>query len=159
MNKDQAFNNLRSQSLRITQARKAIIDVLEGKHLTLHEIYEAMKLKGYHNLSTVYNNLDFLLKYKIITQIFVQGKKHYDLAIEETSHNADSHIHVSCTASDNIIEINQKDVFEKIKKHPAFKGFDVSKIQLVVEGSCPRYDEDMCKDVANCYLTKISKED
>ena len=41
--KEKAFQNLRKQNLRITNARKAIIDILEGKHLTLQEIYHELK--------------------------------------------------------------------------------------------------------------------
>ena len=80
--KEKAFQNLRKQNLRITNARKAIIDVLEGKHLTIQEIYYELSKKGYNNLSTVYNNIDFLLEHKIITQVFINGKTHYDLTIE-----------------------------------------------------------------------------
>jgi len=155
--KEKAFQNLRKQNLRITSSRKAIIDILEGKHLTLQEIYYEMKKRGFHNLSTVYNNIDFLLQHKIITEIYINGKKHYDLTIEEYSHSADSHIHVSCLASDNIIEINEEEFIEKIKNYPAFKGFDISKLQLVVEGNCKYYDTELCKNTSNCFLNKLNK--
>lgn len=155
--KERAFQNLRKQNLRITKARKAIIDILEGRHLTIQEIYYEMKKKGYHNLSTVYNNIDFLLQYKIITQIFINGKKHYDLTIEEYSHTADSHVHVSCLASENIIEINEEEFLNKIKSHPVFKGFDISKLQLVVEGNCKHYDTELCKNTNNCFLNRLNR--
>lgn len=155
--KEKAFQNLRKQNLRITNARKAIIDVLEGKHLTIQEIYYELSKKGYNNLSTVYNNIDFLLEHKIITQVFINGKTHYDLTIEEYSHNADSHIHVSCLASDSIIEINEEEFLNKIKNHPVFQGFDITKLQLVVEGACKHYDSEMCKNKENCYLQNIQK--
>ena len=153
--KEKAFQNLRKQNLRITKARKAIIDVLEGNHLTLQEIYQLLSQKGYHNLSTVYNNIDFLLEHKIIAQIFINGSKHYDLTIEEYSHSADSHIHVSCLASDSIIEINEEKFLNELKDHPVFKGFDISKLQLVVEGACKHYDSDLCKNKHSCYLHNI----
>lgn len=153
--KEKAFQNLRKQNLRITKARKAIIDILEGKHLTIQEIYAEMQNKGFHNLSTVYNNIDFLLEHKIITQVFINGKKHYDLTIEEYSHTADSHVHVSCLASDNIIEINEQEFLNRIKNHPVFKGFDISKLQLVVEGNCKHYDTEVCKNTTNCYLINL----
>jgi Fur family ferric uptake transcriptional regulator/Fur family peroxide stress response transcriptional regulator len=153
--KEKAFQNLRKQNLRITNARKAIIDILEGKHLTLQEIYHELKKRGFHNLSTVYNNIDFLLEHKIITQVFINGKKHYDLTIEEYSHNADSHVHVKCLANDNIIEINEEEFIDKIKDHQVFEGFDISKLQLVVEGACKHYNSELCKDKDYCYLEKI----
>ena len=57
--KEKAFQNLRKQNLRITNARKAIIDILKANTLTLQEIYHELKKRGFHNLSTVYNNIDF----------------------------------------------------------------------------------------------------
>jgi len=154
--KEKAFNRLRKQNLRITNARKAIIDILEGRHLTIHEIYDELKLKGYHNLSTVYNNLDFLCDYKIITKVFINDKTYYDLAIEETSHDADSHIHVACQSSENIIELNEEKILEKIKNDPVFAGFDISKLQLIIEGTC-KHESEMCKVKDTCYIKSIDK--
>ena len=74
--REKIFQELRKSNIRITKQRRAIIDVLEGKHLTIQEIYNDLKKKGYHNLGTVYNNIDFLLEHKIVTQIFINGKKH-----------------------------------------------------------------------------------
>ena len=74
----------------------AYIYVLEGKHLTIQDIYTELKKRGYNNLGTIYNNIDFLLEHKIVAQIFINGKKHYDLTIDEKSHSADSHINVTC---------------------------------------------------------------
>lgn len=156
--KEKAFQNLRKQNLRITNARKAIIDVLEGRHLTIHEIYDELKLKGFTNLSTVYNNLDFLFNNKIITKVFINDKTHYDLAIEDYSHDADSHIHISCSSSEKIIEINQEEIINKIKNDPVFAGFDISKLQLVVEGTC-KHNNHICKGADDCHIKAHSKHE
>ena len=131
--REKVFLELRKKNIRITKQRRAIIDVLEGKHLTIQEIYTELKKRGYNNLGTVYNNIDFLLEHKIVAQIFINGKKHYDLTIDEKSHSADSHIHVTCKVNSNIIEINDSEIFEQIKHNAIFKNFTITKLQLVVE--------------------------
>ncbi len=154
--KEQIFQELRKQNVRITKQRKAIIDVLEGKHLTIQEIHNELTKRGFHNLGTVYNNIDFLIEHKIVTQIFINGKKHYDLTIDEESHSADSHIHVTCKVNNNIIEINDSDIFDYIKKHEIFKNFNINKLQIVVEGSCDHYDTENCKKTDACFISKLS---
>ncbi len=150
--KEKVFNELRKQNVRITKQRRAIIDILDGKHLTIQEIHNELKKRGYHNLGTVYNNIDFLTDHKIITQIFINGKKHYDLTIDERSHTADSHIHVTCKVNNNIIEINDSSIFDEIKNHKIFKDFDIKKLQIVVEGVCKHYDTDLCKKDDACFI-------
>ena len=156
--REKIFAELRKQNIRITKQRKAIIDVLEDKHLTIQEIYSELKKRGYNNLGTVYNNIDFLLEHKIVTQIFINGKKHYDLTIDEKSHDADSHIHVTCKVNNNIIEINDSDIFDIIKAHPIFKDFKVHKLQLLVEGVCDHYDKETCKRDGKCFIATLGKE-
>jgi Fur family ferric uptake transcriptional regulator/Fur family peroxide stress response transcriptional regulator len=155
--REQLFQELRKQNVRITKQRKAIIDVLENSHLTIQEIYTELQKRGYRNLGTVYNNIDFLLEHKIVTTIFINGKKHFDLTIDEDSHNADSHIHVTCKVNNNIIEINNSSIFDDIKSNPIFKDFNITKLQLVVEGVCDHFDTDSCKKDGKCFINTLGK--
>ncbi len=155
--REKIFTELRKQNIRITRQRKAIIDVLEGKHLTIQDIYTELKKRGFKNLGTVYNNIDFLLEHKIVAQIFINGKKHYDLTIDEKSHNADSHIHVTCKVNNNIIEINDSKIFNEIKSNPIFKNFTISKLQLVVEGFCEHFEKDTCKKDDKCFIATLGQ--
>ncbi len=155
--KERVFNELRKQNVRITKQRRAIIDVLEGRHLTIQEIHAEMKKRGFHNLGTVYNNIDFLLEHKIVTEVFINGKKHYDLTIDEKSHSADSHIHVTCRVNNNIIEINDSDIYDCIKDHEIFQNFNISKLQIVVEGTCKHYDTDHCHTEDACFLKHLDR--
>lgn len=156
-NREQLFAELRKQNVRITKQRKAIIDVLEDSHLTIQEIYQELKRRGYKNLGTVYNNIDFLLEHKIVTTIFINGKKHFDLTIDEDTHSADSHIHVTCKVNNNIIEINNSSIFDDIKKNPIFSNFNITKLQLVVEGVCEHFDTDSCKKDGKCFINTLGK--
>lgn len=156
--REKLFSELRKQNIRITKQRRAIIDVLEGKHLTIQDIYTELRKKGYNNLGTVYNNIDFLIEHKIVAQIFINGKKHYDLTIDEKSHNADSHIHVTCRVNNNIIELNDSNIFDLIKSQDIFEGFNITKLQLVVEGICENYGKDTCKKDGACFIKVLGKD-
>jgi len=156
--REKLFISLRKNNIRITKQRRAIIDVLEGKHLTIQEVYNGLKKKGFHKLGTVYNNIDFLLENKIVTTIFMNGKKHYDLTIDETTHSADSHIHVTCKVNNNIIEINHSNIFDEIKSNPIFSGFKINKLQLVVEGVCEHFDKETCKKDGKCFINTLGKQ-
>lgn len=156
-NREKVFAELRKNNVRITKQRRAIIDVLEDKHLTIQEIYSELGNRGFKNLGTVYNNIDFLLENKIVTQIFINGKKHYDLTIDEKSHSADSHIHVTCKVNNNIIEINNSTIFDEIKANPIFSDFKINKLQLVVEGVCEHYEKDSCKKDGKCFISTLGK--
>ncbi len=156
--KEKVFQELRKHNVRITKQRRAIIDVLDGKHLTIGEIHAELKQRGFHNLGTVYNNIDFLIENKIVTQIFINGKKHYDLTIDELSHTADSHIHVTCKVNNNIIEINDSSIFELIKNHEIFKNFNIQKLQIVAEGTCDYFDTEHCKKDNACFIANLSKK-
>lgn len=155
--RERVFGELRKKNIRITRQRRAIIDVLEGKHLTIQDIYTELKKRGYNNLGTVYNNIDFLLEHKIVAQIFINGKKHYDLTIDEKSHSADSHIHVTCRVNNNIIEINDSKIFEQIKNNQIFKNFSITKLQLVVEGACDNFEKDSCRKDSDCFINNLGR--
>ncbi len=157
--KQHVFERLRDQNIRITKQRKAIIDILDGQHLTLNEIHLELKKLGYTNLGTVYNNLDFLIEHNIVTQVFINDRKHYDLTIDEASHDPNNHIHMSCRINNKIVEINDADLFDMIRNHEIFRDFNIQKLQIVVEGSCPSYDPGRCKTNSACAIAHLPAEE
>lgn len=157
VNKEEIYERLRKRNIRITKQRRNIIELLEGRHLTLHDIHLEMRDRGFTNLGTVYNTVDFLMEEKIIAEVYIKGKKHYDLVIgDNTIHGADTHIHLSCSINNKIVEIDDKDLFDQIRNHPIFKDFDISKMQIVVEGHCPNYDPKTCKITSACHIAHLS---
>lgn len=159
--KEELFDKLRKKNLRITKQRKEIIDILEGKHLTVQEIYSELQKRGFKNLATVYNSIDFLIENKIVAVIFINGKKHFDLTIDKSKHNADTHVHVACKNCDRIIEINEHRIVDKIKNDLIFENFNIDSVQVVIGGNCQR-----SKDAKNgsenddnikCFLEDIEK--
>lgn len=126
------FNKLRKKNLRITNSRKAMIDVLENNHLTFKEIQTALAKKGFTNISTIYNNLDFLIEQRIVVELFINDTKYYDLAIDNPMHNADSHIHVVVKDTNKITEINNTEVFEFIRQIPELKELQIDYVRITI---------------------------
>ncbi len=155
---ESVYEDLRKKGLRVTKQRKEIISILEGQHLTFQEIKIQLVKRGFKNLATLYNNIDFLLENKMIIELHINNAKYYDLSIDELSHDANSHIHIMCRRSDLIVEINDNSILEMIKSHPSFNGFEADKIQVVINGKCANEDKEVCDSHESlCFLKKIEK--
>lgn len=131
--KNQWFTPLREQKFRLTKNRRAILEVLGNNHLTFKELYDALKHRGHTNVASLYNNLDFLIEHKIITEVYINDTKYYDLALDNHKHNADSHMHLLQKDTHNIIEIDRPEIFEAIKKLPELKHYDVEFIRISIQ--------------------------
>ncbi len=121
--------------MRLTKSRKAMIEILENQHLTFKEIQKALAARGFYNVSTIYNNLEFLIEHKIVVEIYINETKYYDLAMGNPMHSADSHIHVMNKDTNEITEVNHAEIFEYIAKHPAFKDLDLEYIRIIISAS------------------------
>ena len=155
---EEIFEELRSKGLRITKQRKEIISILEGQHLTFQDIKHKLIMRGFKNLATLYNNIDFLLENKIIIELHINGARYFDLSIDKLSHDANSHIHIMCRRSDLIVEINDDAILNMIKTHPRFADFDADKVQVVINGKCAHEDKEVCDSKESlCFLRKMEK--
>lgn len=153
---EKIYDELRSQGLRVTKQRKEIINILEGRHLTFQEIKQELYKRGFRNLATLYNNIDFLLEHNLIIELHINGSRYYDLSIDEASHDANSHIHVMCKRSDLIVEINDESILEVVKSHPKFAGFEADKVQIIINGKCRHEDKETCDSKETlCFLKSL----
>jgi Fur family transcriptional regulator, peroxide stress response regulator len=118
--------------MRLTKSRKAMIEILENQHLTFKEIQKALASRGFYNVSTIYNNLEFLVEHKIVVEIYINDTKYYDLALGNPMHSADSHIHIMNKDTNEITEVNSNDIFDYLTNHPAFKNLDLEYIRIIV---------------------------
>ncbi|MFA6801588.1 MAG: transcriptional repressor [Acholeplasmataceae bacterium] len=133
--KDRYYSKIRSQKLRLTKSRQAMIEILEDKHLTFKEIQKALSNRGFYNVSTIYNNLEFLMENKMVVEIYINNVKYYDLAMDNPKHSADSHIHILNRETNEITEILSPDIFDYITKHVAFKDLDLDYIRIIISAS------------------------
>lgn len=133
--KERYFQKIREDKMRLTKSRKAMIEILENQHLTFKEIQKALAQRGFYNVSTIYNNLEFLIEQKIVVEIYINDTKYYDLAMGNPMHNADSHIHIMNRDTNEITEVNSPDIFEFVSKHSAFKDLDLDYIRIIISAS------------------------
>lgn len=100
-----------------------------------------MRDLGYNNTATLYNNIDFLIDNHLVTEIFIDNTKYYDLTVNEFTHTFDNHIHVVCRDNHEIYEILDENIFEMIKKHESLRDFDIESIQISIKANSrlPRY--------------------
>jgi len=130
--KERYYHRIRTENMRLTKSRKAMIEILENQHLTFKEIQKALASRGFYNVSTIYNNLEFLVEHKIVVEIYINDTKYYDLALGNPMHSADSHIHIMNKDTNEITEVNSNDIFDYLTSHPAFKNLDLEYIRIIV---------------------------
>ena len=104
-----------SKKQRITNLRKAIIDIFSQEHgpWTVGDIIEKLHKKGFSpNKTTVYRGVEYLLGIETKRPIdFGEGKKRYEIFRE-----SDHHHHLFCTNCSAVEEIVINDDFENQKK-------------------------------------------
>ncbi len=129
---------------RFTAARKALLEVLKDRHLTFKELQKELADKGFKNVSTLYNNLEFFLSNNMIIEFNIDGIKYYDLGIDNPYHQHDSHLHMVVknpkTNQTTINEIDYPEIYESIKSHPIFKHYDIEYIRILVSANKKKSD-------------------
>ncbi|MDL2292215.1 transcriptional repressor [Acholeplasma sp. OttesenSCG-928-E16] len=134
--KERFYKGVKKHNLRMTKPRKAMVEVLDNKHLTFKEILKGMQDRGYLNVQTVYNTLYFLLDQKVVCESFFNDLKYYELSLTNQNHDANSHIHLIDTVDEGISikEIYAPEIFEFIKNYDELRKFDIDSIKIVIEG-------------------------
>ncbi len=133
--KERYYQKIRSQKLRLTKSRQAMIEILEDKHLTFKEIQKALSSRGFYNVSTIYNNLEFLMDNKMVVEIYIDNVKYYDLALDNPKHSSDSHIHIMNKETNEITEVISPEIFDFIASNEAFKDMDLDYVRIIISAS------------------------
>lgn len=101
--KKQIVDILKKKKYRLTNSRLAMIDVFlmnSKKHLLIEDIINELEKKEENiNISSVYNNLDTLVKEKIVEKYNFSGKNYYE-------YNKDVHGHFICENCKKTFNIN-----------------------------------------------------
>lgn len=123
---------------RFTKARKAFLHVLRNQHLTFKELHEKLSKLGYHNVSTLYNNVDFFLKNGMIIQFNIDGTTYYDLGSDNPFHESGNHLHFVTKDEENdsaiIKEFDLPEVYELIKQSDSLKKYEIDSIRILITG-------------------------
>lgn len=123
---------------RFTKARRALLEVLKNRHLTFKEIYDELSKKGYSNISTLYNNLQFFIDNNLIIEINLDGTRYYDLGLDNPYHQHDSHLHMVVKEDDSnqtIKEVDYPEIYDAIKSHPVFRHYNIEYIRILVSAT------------------------
>jgi Fur family transcriptional regulator, ferric uptake regulator len=126
-----------SKGLRLTQQRRAVIEVLDSANTHL-DAATVMKLARERDASidraTVYRTIELLKKWRLIDELdlmHLNGEKHYYEA-----RTGRDHIHLACFGCGKILEFTS-DLFEDLKREiSAHNSFDIRVIRLEVGGRC-----------------------
>ncbi|MBI0108073.1 transcriptional repressor [Lactobacillus sp. W8089] len=131
---DQLIAQLRSQKIRITDQRLAILKymITHHNHPTAEDVYN--DLKDTHNnisIATVYNNLRFLVKVTPIRELtYVDKSIHFDYFHKE-------HFHAICDQCGQIFDVNYSDYSTLLKNLKSDSAFQINNVQLNIHGICP----------------------
>lgn len=136
--KERYYQKIRAKKLRLTKARQAMIEILEDKHLTFKEIQKALLSRGFYNVSTIYNNLEFLIDNKMVVELYINNVKYYDLALDNPMHSADSHIHIMNKETNEITEIVSPEIFDFIANNENFRDLDLDYIRIIITATKKR---------------------
>lgn len=111
-----AYKYMEKNGFRLTRGRRAVLQILENEHLTFKEIQERLAERGYHNVSSIYNILEFFVQHHLVTVIFMDNTKYYDISIDNPMHASESHIHMMIDNNENIIEISNRALYDRINE-------------------------------------------
>ncbi len=128
---------LESANYRLTQQRKAVLDVMfenTGRHLTAEEVLAAARIKVPNiGIATVYRTLERLAALQLIYKThFDEGKHRYELS-DQADHQ---HHHIICVSCAKIFEVEEA-LLDSLELHLEQEGFKIVNHQLKVYAYCP----------------------
>jgi Fur family ferric uptake transcriptional regulator len=130
------YNKLSECCCRLTKPRRAILDILNdtGKHLSAEQIYkEALKIFSSGGLSTIYRNLELLVRVGLVWKFDAgDNKARYEIARRPDENH---HHHLICKKCNRIIDYsasvdNEKDFIKMREKKLS------SKYNFKIENHC-----------------------
>ncbi|XJS09990.1 Fur family transcriptional regulator [Aerococcaceae bacterium WGS1372] len=131
---EHVLDGLRQKGMRITEGRKAILQLLmdSNDHPTAEEIYHELKPK-FDNLSlaTIYNNLNFFVSEGLVYEMkFSNVSSRYDYL-------GHSHYHIICRNCGKIADFHGEDLDELYKSAAEQTDYLVQFDKLELYGICP----------------------
>jgi len=112
---------------RLTKKRQAILDVLKNKKAAFSAT-ELHKFLPEVDLATIYRNLDFFTKEKLIKKL--------QLGTQESryEYQHEPHHHAVCTECERVIHFTAPD--DKIKALLGVEDFQVDELEVTIRGIC-----------------------
>jgi Fe2+ or Zn2+ uptake regulation protein len=114
-------------TIRLTEKRKKILDVLK-KHHGVFSAADLHKKIPEIDLVTIYRNLDLFTKEKMIKKVHLKDDE-IQYEFQEEPHH-----HAVCDDCQRVIHFHLDD--KKIKKLLKIKDFDIEEVEMIVKGRC-----------------------
>ncbi len=125
----------------ITTQRRLLIDLIRQAkgHLDADELYRRAKKKEPRiSLATVYRNLKLFKELGLIAESNL-GETHSHFEIKGKV----EHHHLVCLGCGEVIEFDSPLIAKAVTRIQRENGFDITSVQLKLEGYCPRCKEKM----------------
>jgi len=120
---------------RLTKPRRALLEILENKHLSFKEIKDILQKKGFLNVATIYNNLYYLINKNIISTLFLDGIVYYEVIYDNPKHIGSSKIHVIDSVTGKITEIKSYELLTLIRENQEISEFNIDNIEVIIKGT------------------------
>lgn len=110
-------NNLKNNGYKLTPQRRAVLDIIiknEGKHLTVEELYDLVKVECPEiGLATVYRTIQLLEEIGVVSKLDLNdGCSRYELVHGSEIHQ---HHHLICTNCGKVMEV-QGDLLDSLEE-------------------------------------------
>ena len=130
------YNKLEKAEYKLTQQRKAVLDVMQenkGKHLAAEEVLFLARNKAPNiGIATVYRTLERLAALAVLYKTtFDEGKYRYELC-DDTEHQ---HHHIICLRCGSIFEVDES-LLDSLEKQLEKDGFEIVDHQLKIYAYC-----------------------
>ncbi|MEA1973459.1 MAG: transcriptional repressor [Candidatus Cloacimonadota bacterium] len=126
---------LESKSLKFTNARKIILDVVFKNHQHFHaeQLYNLIR-KDYDNISvaTVYRTIPLLIEANLIQMSHRRNGKDYF----EHIYGHENHLHLICENCGKIIEEDSQNIEDELKQLAKKHNFKITTIRVNAKGIC-----------------------
>ncbi len=129
------IEQLKQKGYRITQARSAIIDLLENMDRpisakALHTMLERIGISV--NVTTVYREIDFLLAENVIEKVPLKDTElHYEMK------GRPHHHHLLCTKCGSIEDISLESEQVLLEEAHTVSSYKINRHSLAFYGKCP----------------------
>ena len=130
-------DQLEAANYRLTQQRKAVLDVMRensGCHLTAEEVLAKARRKVPNiGIATVYRTLERLASMQILYKtLFDGGKYRYEISAQEDH----QHHHIICVSCNRIFEVEET-LLDSLELYLEQQGFEIVDHQLKIYAYCP----------------------
>lgn len=137
MKSAEIFEKFKKRGLRITKARRKIVEIFISTRtpLSAADLLKLLKKNNiYVNKTTVYRELSFLKKQQIIIEIYISsGGRYYEFSLLPHHHHLVCH---SCGLVEGIICRDVEGKIDQLEKKITNDGFTIKMHQLEFLGLC-----------------------